>query len=497
MIMPARTNTTIATCVQIQVGDTTGVKLTQCEGRRRAASRSLRLAAMRPDVPRMAAARLLLLFGALAAGALHVLAADGADLAAAAQGTQGPVARLASATPLRGVNISNIDAEALGNADADITSAAALHATVVRTELEWSVMQPKSASAYDPRVLAYADRLIADAAARAMRVILLVDSAPCWESSAPPVVLKGCQAHSSRANGYPPKNPADFAAFVGFLAGRYGATLAAIEVWNEPDHINEHFFAGPEKARRYAELVRLAYPAIKHANPAVAVIAGSLVGSNGVFLKALYAHGMKGFYDGLAVHYYTLTLASVRAIHAVQLANGDTTPLWLDEFGWSSCWPRERLQAEQACVTQAVQAANLRDVLRSLARSSYVAAAVSYKLSDSTHEQFGVISQSGHDKPAFRAISSAFASPFGPVARTRVALGVRAGAIVATGSGPVGDLMELEASSRNGLLYRATFVLDRFDRYSLRLPRVLGRRGVSVRVWQLWAGRGAGAFARI
>src|SRR5207245_1891255 len=169
---------------------------------------------------------------------------------------------------------------------------------------------------------------VAAAPARHIRTLLLVDSAPCWESSAPPAVLKHCAAANSRANGYPPKNPADYASFVAFLAQRYGSALAAIEIWNEPDHINEHFFAGPEKARRYAELVKVSYPAIKHANGALAVIAGSLVGSNGVFLRALYAHGMKGYYDGLAVHYYTLTLASIRSIRKVQLASGDATPLW-------------------------------------------------------------------------------------------------------------------------------------------------------------------------
>ena len=87
------------------------------------------------------------------------------------------------------------------------------------------------------------------------------------------------------------------------------------------------------------------------------MLAGSLVGANGVFLKALYAAGIKGYYDGLAVHYYTLTLASLRSIHEVQVANGDTKPLWLNEFGWSSCWPRYRIQQEQACVTPQTQAA--------------------------------------------------------------------------------------------------------------------------------------------
>ena len=441
-------------------------------------------------MPRMAAARFLLALAALAATTAPALAAGG-------QGAPAPRARPASTPPQLGVNISNIDAESLGGADAEIAAAAALHARVVRTELQWSVMEPKAAGVNDPRVLAFGDRLMADASARGIRVILLLDSAPCWESSAPPAVLAGCETRSSRANGYPPKDPADFAAFAAFLAARWHSALAAIEVWNEPDHVNEHFFAGPEKARRYAELVRAAYPAIKGADPSVAVLAGSLVGFNGVFLQALYAHGMKGYYDGLAIHFYTLTLDGVRSIRAVQLANGDNTPLWLDEFGWSSCWPKQRVQDEQTCVTESVQAKNLRDVMRSLARTSYVAAEVSYKLRDSRDEQFGVMADGGHHKPAFRTLSSAFSAPFGPITRTSLKLHVRAGAIIATGSGPVGDLMDLEASTKGGLLYRATFVLDRFDRFSLRLPGALGRHGVLVRVWQLWAGRGAGAHARI
>ncbi len=131
--------------------------------------------------------------------------------------------------------------------------------------------------------------------------------------------------------------PPTIAAFVAYLAQRYGTRLAAIEVWNEPDQANQVYFAGPEKPQRYAAVLRAAYPAIKQANPNVPVLAGSLVGANGVFLRAMYAAGIKGYYDGLAVHFYTLTLASLRSIHEVQVANGDTKPLWLDEFGWSSC----------------------------------------------------------------------------------------------------------------------------------------------------------------
>ncbi len=110
------------------------------------------------------------------------------------------------------------------------------------------------------------------------------------------------------------------------------------------------------------------------------VIAGSLVGYNGVFLRALYAAGIKGYYDGLAVHFYTLTLASLRQFREVQLANGDTKPLWLNEFGWSSCWPRYRIQQEQACVTPTGRRRRTSPIsCRSLARTPYIAADVLYQ----------------------------------------------------------------------------------------------------------------------
>jgi hypothetical protein len=92
------------------------------------------------------------------------------------------------------------------------------------------------------------------------------------------------------------------------------------------------------------ELLRAAYSATKQANASGARVGGSPVGSNGVFLHEPYAAGSKGYYHGLAVHYYALTLASLGAIHQVQLAAGDDKALWLGEFGWSSCWRRYRIQ---------------------------------------------------------------------------------------------------------------------------------------------------------
>jgi hypothetical protein len=405
-----------------------------------------------------------------------------------------PSAHLSATPPLGGVNVVGIGPNPLREADRAIARAQALHAAVVRTEVPWSILEPTGPNQPNARALAFADRLVSDAAAVGIKVIMLVDSTPCWASSAPAPLQRACvPGASSKANAWPPSNPSTYAAFVAFLAQRYGANLAAIEVWNEPDQANEDYFAGPEKPQRYAALLRAAYPAIKQASPNVQVLAGSLVGANGLFLKALYAAGIKGYYDGLAVHYYTLTLASLRSIHEVQVANGDTKPLWLDEFGWSSCWPRYRIQQEQACVTPRTQALNITNTFRALARTPYVAAEVLYQLQGSVSENFGVLNASGTRKPAFAALRKVFTSPFGPVTPITLSLRKQGGRVLASGSGPVGDYMELEAFRGSALRYRALFVLNRFNRYSIALPSVLGTSGLRVRVYQYWAGLGRAA----
>jgi hypothetical protein len=442
----------------------------------------------------LCAAAVLAPVGAIAGRAVAGRAVAGRAVAGRASATR-PSARSAAAAPRGGINIVNASGRSpLAVAEREIAWARALHAQFVRTEVPWAAFEPRQAGQIEPHALAFLDKLVQDAASSGIRVILTVDRTPCWASSAPASLLRGCTPEtSSRANAWPPRDPATYAAFAAYLAQRYGAQLDAIEVWNEPDQANEDYFAGPQKPQRYAAILRAAYPAIKQADPSLPVLAGSLVGSNGVFLRALYAAGIKGYYDGLAVHFYNLTLGSLRAIHEVQLANGDSKPLWLDEFGWSSCWPYRKVQQEQACVTAKVQAQNIKNIFRSLAHTPYVAAEALFELKGSAAENFGVLSESGSRKPAFAALAGVLANPFGSPSPVTLRLGRRHGAVLASGSGPVGDYMELEAFQGSTLRYKALFTLDRFNRYAIPLPPVLGTRGLTVRVYQYWAGRGRGA----
>ena len=391
---------------------------------------------------------------------------------------------------LGGLNVVGLDyGSTPAEADRSIAVAKAVKAKVVRAVIPWAALEPREGRGVDPGALAFTDRLVSDAVAARIRVIMTVERTPCWASSAPAALLRKCRPGAfGRANAYPPKTTGPYAAVMAYLAARYGTGLAALEVWSEPDQTNENYFAGPDKIARYAALLKAAYPAIKAANPAVTVLGGSLTGSNGLFLKALYAAGIKGFYDGLSVHYYNLTLASVRSIHEVQLANGDSKPIWLDEFGWTSCWPHLKSQQEQGCVTTSVQALNLTNTFRALARAPYVAAAIVYKLEDSAREDFGLLSSSGRHKPAFGGLARSLAAPLAAITPVRLALRRHGKNLIAGGSGPVGDYMQLEVFAGATLRYRVLFTLDRFNRFKVTLPSVLGTSGLRVRVFQYWQG---------
>jgi polysaccharide biosynthesis protein PslG len=369
-------------------------------------------------------------------------------------------------------------------------------ANVVRTEVLWSAIEPTPGT-YDPAMLALADAFMREASARHLKVLTTVLSTPCWTSTAPAPDCSTPQGVAEAAK-YPPADAAAFGRVSAFLAGRWKAVLAGFEVWNEPDQINQQYFAGPDKVRRYVALMKAAYPAVKAAAPAVPVLGGGFVGGNGKFLQALYDAGFKGTYDVLSVHFYDLVLLSLREIRAVQARNHDRKPVWLAEFGTPSCAARARRVGPHVCVTRAVQARTAQDVFKALAwpRGRFMRGAIVYTLQDAPSFEFGAVDLRARPKPLFTALRPAFAGRPGAPRAVRLRLARRGGRVVASGGGPAADAYEMNVWQGPTIRYRVAFRLDRDGHFRLTLPRALGTRNLTVQVFQYWLGAGRGAIRR-
>ncbi len=183
----------------------------------------------------------------------------------------------------------------------------------------------------------------AEALQHHVRIIMRVDYPPSWAAPG--------------SGNRPPANASDFGSFVGALAAYMKGTVAAYELWNEPNLSCEWGNSSPDPAR-YTSLLKAAYPKIKAADPQVVVLSAGLATTGGdggatalndcTFIDAMYGAGAKGYFDALGSHPYgfanspeTRNANNVtdfrRAAdqHAVMAAHGDgAKKVWATEFGW-------------------------------------------------------------------------------------------------------------------------------------------------------------------
>ncbi len=219
----------------------------------------------------------------------------------------------------------------------------------LRTDFRFSAIEPQPAvwdfSAYDP--------LVSEAAAHGVNLLALLDATAPW---ATPVVNAG--------DGYPPKDPQDFATFAAKVADRYKATVSEYEVWNEPNNgvtfwKADQFAGEPDK---YAALFLLANQDIHAAQPTAQVAFGAIlyhfiVSSGPEFLaNALQATPALAAAIGVfSLHPYPLyppvsspesavgdevplptQIATMNGLLAAAGASTATVPFWLTELGWST-----------------------------------------------------------------------------------------------------------------------------------------------------------------
>jgi hypothetical protein len=301
-------------------------------------------------------------------------------------------------------------------------------AGMVRVDLGWSSLEQVGKGQYNPWYLEKIDNVVNQAEARGIRVLFTFWETPCWASTAPEDLKQSCTGAwwDRGVERYPPANPSDFGDALAYLARRYGRRVAAWELWNEPNHAD--YFKASDPVASYAALVKAAYPAAKAADPGATIIAGSLADADFDFTEALYGQGVKGSFDAWSVHPYSEDrspldpgiagwtkksfIAGVPAVRDTMLRHGDDKPLWLTEFGWSTCNVRG-LEAYRNCVDPAVQADYLRLAYQQMRAFTYVPVGVWFNLQDTSSnlgsrvDNFGLVNYAGADKPAFTAFRTA------------------------------------------------------------------------------------------
>ena len=192
---------------------------------------------------------------------------------------------------------------------------------------------------------------------------------------------------------------ADFAAQMKVAGG-----AGAYEIWNEEDEAD--FWGAAVDAGRYAAILKAAYPRIKQADPGAKVLLGPLTGNNYNFLGQIYAAGAGASFDAAAVHTDTaclvappssfyrdegnvarFTFLGFRSVHDVMVANGDgDKPIWMTELGWTTTtttcsrgmWAGQKASG----VTEAAQAANLKEAYHCLAAYPYMEMGMWFTLID-------------------------------------------------------------------------------------------------------------------
>jgi hypothetical protein len=331
-----------------------------------------------------------------------------------------------------GLNFTPAPGNSLEAVTAAMLDAKRLGCTMVRKWLTWSVVQPSDSShwtwsTYDTYVTA----------AQTVGIDIL------W------VLANPCPAWAATGSMYPPTSNAEFAAFCGAAAGRYGAQgFHYYEVWNEPD-LAEYWLPAPN-ATDYAALLSAANTAIKAADASAFVISGPLYSpwSATDYLPGLITASFYNHCDAMGLHPYCKPfwpqdtnnqLNPFRMITAVgspwsiisklTTAGVPNFPIWCTEFGIESYSgsldPSRQTQSSTVnyyrdnppnhpnCGTEGYQADVLTNAITRLKLISNVQAFFWYRGVDDLSgggNRYGLNRADGTHKPAWQAYATAIAS---------------------------------------------------------------------------------------
>lgn len=280
----------------------------------------------------------------------------------------------------------------------------------VRLSMSWSDAEPRR-GVYSASWFARYDRAVELSRAKGARVVFMAYQSPSWASG-------------SSDRDTKPRDPADFAAFMSYVARRYAGRVAAWEIWNE-ENTSRFWSTGPSPAE-YTQLLQAAYPAVKGSDPAASVLVGGLSANDYEYLQGMYDAGARAYFDGANVHPYTGAndpatcwnqagttrkakdaFCGYEEVYATMSANGDAgKALWMTEMGYSTT-------SGQYGMGEDKQAEYLVKAYRRLERHPYVKAMFWYQLrnnslggddSGSWEGNLGLLRADYSNKPAYDAL---------------------------------------------------------------------------------------------
>jgi Glycosyl hydrolase catalytic core len=213
-----------------------------------------------------------------------------------------------------------------------------------RAEFDWGTIEPLPGQ-YD---LSAYDGFVANAARHHISLLGLLNGAPSWASTNPTAV--------PGSGIYPPANPAQFAAFATLMAQRYGPRgtfwreyphlpyypVRAWEIWNEEDL--PFYWAPKPNMRAYVQLLKDCYTAIRRVNRHAFILSGGMPffakSDETHFISALYRYGGGRYFNALAIHAYSTTMAEseqhvLTAREVLDHLGHKRKPIWVTEVSWA------------------------------------------------------------------------------------------------------------------------------------------------------------------
>lgn len=208
----------------------------------------------------------------------------------------------------------------------------------------WAYVQPRP----DARKWKHADMVIQHANRQGLKIIARLGFVPEW---ARPQETTPLYLDEERF--------VDFGRYAAEFAARYAGQVNYIIIWNEPN-LGLEWGYQPVDPAKYTKMLRVVYPMVKEANPAVKVLGGALAPTLAapgdptamndlVFLQKMYDAGAASYFDILAIHAYgfryppnepahpeLVNLRRSELLREIMVVNGDGEKrAMITEGGWN------------------------------------------------------------------------------------------------------------------------------------------------------------------